>query len=258
MASGKDAGWYVISLRPQGGHAALRRAAARRGAGLLALSPWRIVVREDEATRASLARALQGEFVLFTSPAAVAAAARLQHLQAAPGQIWLAVGSGTARALRRLGIGQVLAPARMDSEGLLALPELQSIAGRRIGFVTAPAGRNLLAPGLMARGAHLERADVYERRDVVLSPRGLHALEHLRAPACVLISSGGALERLVAQLPPAALETLRGLPAIAASDRLATQASQTGFRRVLQAAGPRNAHMLDAAETALSRPDPLA
>ena len=30
--------WYVISLRPQGGHDALRRAARRHGAGLLALS----------------------------------------------------------------------------------------------------------------------------------------------------------------------------------------------------------------------------
>lgn len=258
MASDKDAGWYVISLRPQGGHEALRRAAARRGAGLLALSPWRIAVREDEAARAALARALQGDLVLFTSPAAVAAAARLQHLQAAPGQTWLAVGSGTAHALRRQGIARVSAPARMDSEGLLALPELQAIAGKRIGFVTAPAGRNLLAPGLAERGARLERADVYERTDVAVSARSLRALEQLRAPACVLISSGGALERLVAQLPSTALETLRRLPAIAASERLATQASQTGFARVLQAAGPRNAHMLDAAETALSRPDPLA
>lgn len=258
MASGKDAGWYVISLRPQGGHDALRRAAARRGAGLLALSPWRIAVRDDDASRAALTRALDAGHVLFTSPAAVAAAARLQPLRARPEQIWLAVGSGTAGALRRQGIARVHAPTRMDSEGLLALPELQSIAGKRIGFVTAPAGRNLLAPGLEARGARLERADVYTRIDIAL-PRGrLQALDELRVPACVLISSDGALARVLAQLPAATRATLLRMPAITASERLAEQAAQAGFARILQAAGPRNSQLLDSAENALPRPDPLA
>lgn len=258
MASGKDAGWYVISLRPQGGHDALRRAAARRGAALLAVSPWRIVVRDDDDARGALARALDADHVLFTSPAAVAAAARLQRLRARPGQIWLAVGSGTARALHRLGIPRVSAPARMDSEGLLALPELQSIAGRRIGFVTAPAGRNLLAPALQARGAELDRADVYSRVDIPLSRCSLQALEALRAPACVMISSGGALERVLAQLPATSREKWLRMPAIAASERLSEQAAQAGFTRIHLAAGPRNSQMLDCAEDALLRPDPLA
>ncbi|MGS1077442.1 uroporphyrinogen-III synthase [Pseudoxanthomonas beigongshangi] len=258
MASGKDAGWYVISLRPQGAHDALRRAATRRGAALLALSPWRIAVRDDDDARAALARALDAGLVLFTSPAAVAAAARLRPLQARADQIWLAVGSGTARALHRQGIPRVGAPARMDSEGLLALPELQSIAGRRIGFVTAPSGRNVLAPGLEARGAELERADVYARVDVPLSHRSVQALDRLRAPACVLISSGGALERVMAHLPAEARAKLLRMPAIAASERLAEQAALGGFSRIVLAAGPRNSQLLDSAASAVMRRDPLA
>ena len=66
--------WYVISLRPQGGHDALRRAARRQGAGLLALSPWRIARCDYDATRESLRAALASPVVVFTSPAAVAAA----------------------------------------------------------------------------------------------------------------------------------------------------------------------------------------
>ncbi len=258
MVSGKDAGWYVISLRPQGTHGALRRAAAGRGAALLAVSPWRIVMRQDEDARAALARALDAEHVLFTSPAAVAAAVRLQSLRARPGQIWLAVGSGTALALRRQGIPRVSAPARMDSEGLLSLPELQSIAGRQIGFVTAPAGRNLLAPGLEARGAELLRAEVYTRVDTVLSRRSLRALEELHAPACVLISSGGALERVLAQLPAATRAKFLRMPAITASERLSGQAAQAGFHRIVLASGPRNSQLLDSAESAVLQPDPLA
>src|SRR3546814_11334027 len=44
------AGCYVISLRPVGGHAAIRRAAATLGARVLALSPWKLALRVDRAT----------------------------------------------------------------------------------------------------------------------------------------------------------------------------------------------------------------
>ena len=72
----------MISLRPRGQHAPLRRAAARHGAGLIALSPWALQDRGDEAVRLALQRALAAPLVLFTSPAAVRAADRLQPLRA--------------------------------------------------------------------------------------------------------------------------------------------------------------------------------
>src|SRR3546814_18462020 len=50
------AGCYVISLRPVGGHAALRLAAATLGARVLALSPCKLELRADRAQRANLAR----------------------------------------------------------------------------------------------------------------------------------------------------------------------------------------------------------
>jgi uroporphyrinogen-III synthase len=68
------AGWYVISLRPSGQHAGLRRAAAARGAKLLALSPLRIEARDDAAGIEALRAALAAEAVVFTSPNAVRAA----------------------------------------------------------------------------------------------------------------------------------------------------------------------------------------
>src|SRR5690606_31943084 len=119
------AGCTVLSLRPVGGHAALRRAAAAEGARLLALSPWRLAMRGDPATRKSLQRALAAPVGVFTSPAAVAGAAGLLPLQVLPGARWLAVGSGTLQALRRAG-AEAVAPERMDTEGLLALPQLQT------------------------------------------------------------------------------------------------------------------------------------
>jgi len=243
--------WYVISLRPQGGHDALRRAARRHGAGLLALSPWRIQASDDPDTRQALQDALACPRVLFTSPAAVAAAQSLQPLHAAPEQTWLAVGTGTAAALRRAGV-PAFAPRRMDSEGLLAMPALQDVAGVDIGFVTAPDGRNLLLPTLQARGARVHRAEVYRREPVALPPRALAALAALDRPACLLLSSAGALEQVLAQLPPAAATRLREAGVVAASARLVDAARAAGFRTVVQAEGPRPAQLMKSASTVMA------
>lgn len=243
--------WYVISLRPQGSHDALRRAARRHGAGLLALSPWRIQAHDDPATRQALRDALACPRVLFTSPAAVTAAQTLQPLRALPGQTWLAVGAGTAAALRRVGVA-ASAPRRMDSEGLLAMPALQDVAGADIGFVTAPDGRNLLLPTLQARGARVHRAEVYRREPVALPPRALAALAALDRPACLLLSSAGALEQVLAQLPPAAAARFRDAGVVAASARLVEAARTAGFRTVVQAEGPRPAQLVKSASTVMA------
>ena len=243
----------MISLRPRGQHAPLRRAAARHGAGLIALSPWALQDRGDEAVRLALQRALAAPLVLFTSPAAVRAADRLQPLRASGRREggWLAVGSGTAAALRRAGIGEVASPQRMDSEGLLALPQLQAIGGSRVGLVTAPGGRGVLAAALQARGAEVIRADVYERVPVTLAPRALATLRGLRQPAVLALSSGEALQRVLLAAPAGVVEALRASLVVAASERLAALARDRGFARVALAASARPGDLLDAALAAL-------
>lgn len=224
---------HVISLRPVGAHAPLRRAAAAQGARLLALSPWRLQARDDDATRAALGEALAASRVLFTSPAAVRAAVRLQPL-ADTRQVF-AVGAGTAAALRRAGVASVSTPARMDSEGLLALPGLQALAGTGVGLVTAPGGRGEIVPALQQRGARVLRADVYERLAIAPSPRALATLRALTGPAWLALSSGAALEMLLAALPADALAALRRAAVAAASARLAQLARDQGFNRIVTA-----------------------
>lgn len=238
----------LISLRPAGEHDTLRRAAARHGLALLAVSPWRLEPREDAATRSALAEALAAPVVVFTSPAAVRAAARLAPLPAAASARWLAVGEGSARALRRAGVAQVIQPTRMDSEGLLALPALAEAS--RVGLVTAPGGRGLLAKALAERGAAVVRANVYERVPLQLAPATLRRLQALTGPSVLAVSSGEALARVLEQLPPELLARWQAQPVVAASDRLAAQAAAHGFRRIVQAEGPRPAQLLAAARTA--------
>lgn len=246
MAPRTAPSWYVISLRPRGEHAALRRAAARHGAGLIALSPWRLRLREDDAARAALRAALAAPRVVFTSPAAVRAASRLQPLRPVPAARWCAVGAGTAAALRRAGVAGVEAPARMDSEGLLALPALQEVRGLQVGLVTAPGGRGEIAPALAARGAQVLRADVYEREPVVPAARAWQQLRTAQAPLVLALSSAEALQRLLQAAPADAAAILRTARVVAASERLATLARELGLADVVQARGPRPRDLLAA------------
>ncbi|WP_426804506.1 uroporphyrinogen-III synthase, partial [Stenotrophomonas sp. SrG] len=190
--------------------------------------------------------------VVFSSPAAVHAAARLQPLQAPHAGTWLAVGAGTAAALRGHGVDNVVAPTRMDSEGLLDLPALAQLQGLRAALVTAPGGRGIIASTLQERGATLQRVDVYQRRALRLPPRQLQRLRHQAGPWVLALSSAEALALLSQQLPADLLAQLRQAHVVAASERLAALATDAGFTRVTLAAGPLPAQLAQAAHAAVT------
>ena len=246
------AGWTVVSMRPRGQHASLRAAAARAGARVLALSPLAIEPRTDVASRRALREALAADLVLFTSPNAVRAAANLRTLRIARGRPVLAVGDGTRRALERLGV-DAMSPTRMDSEGLLAMPALRDIGGRRAGLVTAPGGRNRLATVLQSRGAEVLRADVYDRTPVAIADARWHALARALATSqrvVLALSSAEALEAVLRQRPANLEKPLRRIAVTAASERLAQAAREAGFMRITIAADARPASLLRAAANA--------
>ena len=246
------AGCYVISLRPVGAHGPLRRAAAAQGAKLLPLSPWRIEAQGDAATRRALRDALDADIVVATSPAAVRAASVLHPLRTRQGRLWCAVGAGTAAALHRAGIDDVVSPSRMDSDGLLALGELRSIRGRSIGLLTAPGGRGIIAPTLRKRGAKILRADVYQRVEAPLSSAALARLRALRTKPWLALSSGEALRRALMRLPADLADKLRGADVVAASERLAQAAREAGFRaRIVVAASARPRDLVAAMAAAI-------
>ncbi len=250
MKSTRSKPWCLVSLRPQGGHDSLRRAAARHGIDVLALSPWRLQPRDDAATRTALDAALAADVVLFTSPAAVRAALALRPLAADASRSWAGVGAGTAAALRRAGVASALSPTRMDSEGLLALPALAG--ARRVGLVTAPGGRGMIAAELARRGASVERADVYARLPVPPAARAVAALCRLDRPACLALSSEEALRTVLAALPEPAAASLRRCRVAAASQRLADLATHLALGPATVAASARPAALVAAACEAMA------
>lgn len=240
-------GRTVVITRPAGTGSALARQVRRHGGVpvLLAGLSLRGVERPDEAA-AALRLACGDPLLIFTSPAAVRFAARLAPLRTRA--TVLAVGQGTARALRRHGVANVLAPVqRQDSEGLLDHPALADLRGRRVALVGAPGGRGVLREQLAGRGARLREVHVYRRGMPRWSSRQLDALARLPRDARVLLSSAEALGNLQQGLPPEGFTRLRHGVAVASSERLAEAARQAGFSRVAVASSALSFDLLAAA-----------
>ena len=242
-------GRSVVITRPSGTAAALARRVRALGGVPILLPGMRLCRVDDEgAARDELRAALGDELVIFTSPAAVRHAAMLAPLRTAA--IVLAVGQGTARALRRQGVDTVLAPDRQDSEGLLGHATLQAIDGRRVALIGAPGGRGLLRTQLAARGAGLREVHVYRRAPPRLDRRHINPMQTLPRAALVLWSSVEALTCLKERLPPSAWARLSAATAVVSSERLAVAASAAGFRRIVQATSALSADLLQAAANA--------
>jgi uroporphyrinogen-III synthase len=240
-------GWYVISLRPLGQHAAVRRGAARLGARTFALSTLRLSALDAGP---ALVEALHCPRVLATSPAAVRHARAQQPLFARAGQQWFAPGAGTAAALRRAGIAQVHAPSRAaGAEALLDEPLLQALRGARVGVLTAPAGREHLLRELRARGAQLHVAEVYRREASPPAPDRLRKLARLPARSALLLSSAEALQVLWRALDADGRERLLRRTCVASSERLAAQARRLGFVAPVRAESARPEQLLAALAT---------
>ena len=236
------AGRVVVITRPAGTATALSRRVRALGGQPLALPGLSLRGVEDARAAASALRAaLRDDVLVFTSPAAVRFAAQLAPLRTRA--TVLAVGQGTARALRRHGIAAI-APPRQDSEGLLEQPALRELHGRRVALIGAPGGRGLLREQFAARGADLREVHVYRRVAPRLLRRHIDAAAALPRSARVLLSSAEALDSLRQRLPPSAWARLCAATTVASSERLAAAARAAGFARVRIAASAMGADLL--------------
>jgi uroporphyrinogen-III synthase len=117
-------------------------------------------------------------------------------------------------------------------------------------MVTAPGGRDRLAPALRARGAAVLRADVYARDAIAPSPRALARLRTLDAPLLLALSSAEAFASLLAAVPADVRAILQRARVLAASERLAHLARDEGFDDIAVAASARPRDLMLAARSA--------
>jgi uroporphyrinogen-III synthase len=143
----------------------------------------------------------------------------------------LAPGPGTAAALAAVGIRNVRIPATtMDSEGLLALPELETVAGKHVAIFRGDSGRELLKSALEARGAHVTQVECYRRARPESGAAGLmDAWRQKRIDAVTLTSSEG-LDNLWAILDNEGRRYLAATPVFVPHPRIAGHAQSLGLR----------------------------
>src|SRR5262249_4796592 len=106
-------------------------------------------------------------------------------------------GPGTAEALAAAGIADVRIPTTtFDSEGLLALPELDDVRGKRVLILRGEGGREHLADALRARGAHVDAIACYRRAQPRSGVTGLAEAFDTGAIDAVTITSSEAVDNL--------------------------------------------------------------
>jgi len=149
-----------------------------------------------------------------------------------------APGPGTAEALAAAGITDARVPSTsFDSEGLLALPSLADVTGKRVVIFRGEGGREFLGSTLRARGATVDHVPCYRRVAPQTGADGLvEAMQEGRAHALTLTSSEG-LDNLVAALGPTGRALVAQLPLFAAHPRIAERAREHGLRAVETAGG---------------------
>jgi len=200
--------------------------------------------------QAALARLSGFALVAFVSPNAIDAA--FAHLGAWPAGVALAVlGEGSRAALAARGLtaatAQIISPpdsAASDSEHLLAAMDLEALRGRRVLIVRGESGRELMADGLRAAGAHVTVVAAYRRSVPVLTAELGATLRRLLADERHwIITSSEALRGLVdllEQLDRADLASgdavvrMQQQHLIVPHARIAQTATALGFTRITQ------------------------
>ncbi len=200
---------------------------------------------DKQAARAALADLASIDLLIFVSANAVRYAFPLMPEHIPLDLRVAAVGRATARALDEIGLEPTLVPERMDSEGLLALPELQSVAGWRVRIVRGNGGRETLREVLRERGAEVDYVEVYRRRLPRRNPANL-IRNWPRLVDVVTVTSVQILDNLFSLLGEAGAPLLRETPMVVASRRIADQAAARGCRRVWLADSAMDADMLAA------------
>ena len=108
---------------------------------------------------------------------------------------WFAVGHSSAVPLMPLGM-TFNVPDGHHSEGLLALPQLQHIQGKKVLILRGMGGREHLANTLTERGAQVSYCEFYERAPENLDKEQFSALLSQQQIHYALVTSGEMAQQL--------------------------------------------------------------
>ena len=140
------------------------------------------------------------------------------------------IGPTTARALEERGVAVNLRPEPpYNSESLLAMEELQQMAGRRVVIFRGEGGREHLATVLRSRGAEVRYAEGYRRVRPAGDPAPILDAWREGRIQVATATSNEALINLVEMVGEAGRRRLLETPLVVVSERNAALARELGF-----------------------------
>lgn len=173
------------------------------------------------------------DFLIFTSANAVEHALKLlKELNQEQSPHFIATGPGTQKALQRVGINQVILPNTYSSEGILALPILESVKDKKIYLCTGKDPRPLLSESLRKRGANVIPILCYERLPNTLSKQDTNHLKE-KPSHCVITTSFAGLQFWHQMIIQANLTALLTTPTVIVHPRYKAPAEDLGFLNLI-------------------------
>lgn len=169
-----------------------------------------------------------------------------QHHMDWPNAHYIAVGQATGDAFTAVGILGAAVPEDPRSEGIISLPGLTQLAGRRVIILRGNGGRHMIAPTLTDRGARVDYCEVY-RRQYRSDPNGkLVKSWQSKQVDSIIITSGGLLSHIVQLTNDRAKDWLRSRLLIVPSIRVVLEAKELGFTQIINAEGASNQALIAA------------
>lgn len=228
------AGLNIVVTRPREQAAQLAQRIEQAGGKAVLFPLLEINPAADPQTlRAFVARLHEFDLAIFISPNAVRYGMEAIRVAGAlPAKLKIAtVGQGSAKALRDLGVQEVIAPQdRSDSEALLALSALQNVAGDRVVIFRGNGGRELLGDTLKARGAMVEYAECYQRSKPQQDSAALLDAD----PHAIIVTSSEALGYLWDMFDEHGRTWLAAVPLFVPHGRIADAAQRLGWANVIE------------------------
>jgi len=160
----------------------------------------------------------------------------------------IAVGLATYNQLSQYSMINILLPdAVFNSEGILAIPELQYLGAQSCLIIRGAGGRELLASTLHARGASVDYMEVYTREPVSYTCESVNLALGDGNLDAVAIYSVEALHNLV-QLAAGVkkINSLLLIPLVVISQRVFAVAKDIGFTKIVIANEATDAAMINA------------
>ncbi len=233
----------VLLTRPRGSNDAMIQSLNKLG--VESVETPLMVIEPVQPCQSDIEKIQRADKIIFISHNAVSHSA--PFLADAANKPAFAVGQRTLQALKQYNILSVAAGgSSQNSEGLLALPELEAVENQRVVIVRGRGGREKLAEELTARGADLDYVEVYQRTFPEFDEQRVCRDWRRQGIDTILITSGEILANLLRLMSGDQLEWLKQCRLVVPSNRVARMALDADLKKVINAGGAGESAMLSA------------